>query len=152
MKKQLKVFTFMSWLNEEWNDNEKIGDIRAIALCDCTGYFHEAINCLRDGAVGKKDENGVYERHWYEDNLYCYGDETASLRHATNEEIELYLQYVPLEKAIGGELCEANDISYKIVDKRISPDYNFDYILVEYSTPLWKRIKNWLFRWKRLPF
>lgn len=148
MKKNLQVMTFMSWDNEEWANNRNNGNIRAIALCDATGYFNEAINCMRDGSMGEKDENGVYERHWYGDNIDCYGNERESLRLATKEEIDLYLQYVPIEDAVGENFCDHCKV--KIVDMCFTTPC-FGYVVVEYYVPLWQRIKDF-FRSKRLPF
>jgi hypothetical protein len=148
MKKNLQVMTFMSWDNEEWANNQNNGNIRAIALCDPTGYFNEAINCMRDGSMGEKDENGVYERHWYGDDINCYGNERESLRLATKEEIDLYLQYVPIEDAVGENFCDHCKV--KIVDMCFTTPC-FGYVVVGYYVPLWQRIKKF-FRSKRLPF
>lgn len=150
MKKNLQVMTFMSWDNEEWANNRNNGNIRAIALCDASGYFFEAINCMRDGSMGEKDHNGVYERHWYGDNINCYGNERESLRLATKEEIDLYLRYVPIEDAVGENVVH-DDFKVNIVDINCTPFTYFDYVVVEYYVPLWQRIKNF-FRSKRLPF
>lgn len=133
----------MSWDNEEWVKNKEKGNIRAIALCNTTGYFFEAINCLRDGSMGEKDKNGVYDRHWYGDYIDCYGDESESLRPATNEEVALYLDYVPLEDALG-KIFFKNSTNIKIIDKCLSSSINFNYVVVEYSRPLWRRIKTFL--------
>lgn len=145
MKKDLQVLTFMSWDNEGWIDNQ---NIRAIALCDPTGYFHEAINCTRDGSMGEKDENGVYERHWYGDSVICYGYERESLRPATKEEIDLYLRYVPIEDAVGKDFSDYYKVN--IIDTCLTNSC-FGYVVVEYYVPLWQRIKDF-FRSKRLPF
>lgn len=145
MKKNLEIFAFMSWDNEEWVKNREKCNIRAIALCNTTGYFYEAVNCLRDGSMGEKDENGVYERHWYGDYIDCYGDESESLRPATNEEVALYLDYVPLEDALG-KIFFKNSTNIKIIDKCLSSDINFNYVVVEYSRPLWWRIKNFFLK------
>lgn len=102
--KHLTVETFMSWENEGsvWNPETKKYEndrVRAIALCDPTGYFDVAINCLRDGDMGEKDENGVYPRTWAGDYIDCYGTERDTLRPATPQEVELYLKYCPVGNA-----------------------------------------------------
>ena len=99
--KELVVETFMSWENESsvWNketNKYESETVRAIALCDPTGYFMQAINCMRDGDMGEKDENGVYGRIWYGDYIDCYGNEHETLRPATPAEVELYKQYCPI--------------------------------------------------------
>ena len=109
--KKLTAETYMSWENETtvWNPEKQVYEketVRAIALCDQTGYFVQAINCMRDGDMGEKDENGVYQRIWYGDYIDCYGNERATLRPATPEEVELYKQYcsyrsTSTEKPIG---------------------------------------------------
>ena len=78
----------MSWENEDHDGKF----IRAIALCDPNEYFEQAINCVRDSDMGDKDENGVYGRIWYADNIRIYGNE-RDIRPATPQEVELYLMY-----------------------------------------------------------
>lgn len=78
----------MSWENEDHDGKF----IRAIALCNPNGYFEQAINCVRDSDMGEKDENGVYARIWWADNIKCYGNE-RDIRPATPQEVELYLRY-----------------------------------------------------------
>lgn len=92
MEKNYDVLTFMSW-NEEDLDGSSI---RAIALCDDTGLFYEAINAPRDGQMGKKDENGVYDRIWWGDYIEN-GCDVKDVRPATKEEVDLYLKYCPIE-------------------------------------------------------
>ena len=96
--KHYTIATYMAWENTERVFNTqakhyKTDTVTAIALCDSNGYFEVAINCLRDGDMGEKDENGVYERKWSGDYIDCYGDERNTLRPATQQEIDLYLQY-----------------------------------------------------------
>lgn len=139
-KKNLQVMTFMSWENEEWLKNQHNGNIRAIALCDASGYFFEAINCMRDGSMGEKDDNGVYERHWYGDYISCYGNERESLRPATKEEVDLYLRYVSIEDAVG-----MFDGITKIADTIY--DRNISHVIVEYKPlSLWQRFLNFIFK------
>ena len=112
----------MSWENEGsvWNpetNKYESETVRAIALCDPSGYFSQAINCMRDGDMGEKDENGVYDRIWYGDYIDCYGNERETLRPATAKEVELYKKYCPIvdnhlvayEKAVA-EVCTADAI------------------------------------------
>lgn len=91
--------TFMSW-DEEGQIISPDGKglihekTRAIALCD-GNWFDTAINTLRDGAMGKKDENGVYERKWYGDDIY--NADVEDVRPANLSEVGLYLMYCSLE-------------------------------------------------------
>lgn len=82
---ELHKYTFKSWKEHESDD------CRAIALCNQDGWFYIAINCLRDGDMGRVDENGVYERRWATDYIY---DSAHDLRPANREEVDLYLKYV----------------------------------------------------------
>jgi hypothetical protein len=97
----------MSWDNEE---NYRTGKtVRAVALCDRTdsqGFFYAAINCMRDGSMGEKGEDGVYSRIWWGD--YIENGDVQNLRYATIEEVELYLKHCPLEN-------EEKDLGEKIV-------------------------------------
>lgn len=129
--------TFMSW------DNEFEKGLRAIALCDSTGYFVAAINCVRDGDMGKKDKNGVYERIWYGD--YIENDRNENLRPATIDEVNLYMSYIPVEEAIG------NSDFYNLKNKFIKQSIGkyVSYVIIE-TTPhnwyrkLWNNILTWL--------
>lgn len=101
--KYLTVEKFMSWENTHMVLNPETGKyedevVRAVALCDPSEYFSHAINCMRDGSMGEKDENGVYERIWYSDFIDCYGDERKTLRPATATEVELFKKYCPLQE------------------------------------------------------
>ena len=136
----------MTWENEEWSGNQYFWKIRAIALCDSSGWFFEAINCMRDGSMGKKDSNGVYERTWFGDSIFA--DELSTLRPATREEVELYLEYVSLSAAIGD--CYGDGADVRVITK----DYGkyISSVVFEYvNPPLWKRIIN-KFRKEKLPF
>ena len=69
---------------------------RAVALCDGT-WFMAAINTLRDGDMGRKDESGVYERIWWGDDIFNADVVDGSLRPANRREVDLYLSYCPIE-------------------------------------------------------
>lgn len=104
--------TFLSW-DERGTVYSKAGNkhvlvedtTRAIALCDGT-WFYRAINTLRDGDMGEKDENGVYERTWYGDDIF--NADVDNVRPATISEVKLYLKYCKLED-------EANDDGREVV-------------------------------------
>ena len=91
--KRIEIHTVMSW-NNTWGKET----IRAIALCDAYKWFDAAINCLRDGDMGEKDENGVYSRIWWADEAGSCCDD-SDLRPATPDEVALYRQYCPWEFA-----------------------------------------------------
>lgn len=98
---QLYRKTFYSW-NEEGEvgydrDNKKYekDKVRTIALCDGTWFFC-AINALRDGQMGEKDENGVYARKWWGDDIY--NTDVEDVRPANLAEVELYLKYCNLDE------------------------------------------------------
>lgn len=104
--------TFLSW-DEKGTVVSRVGEksvlvedaTRAIALCDGT-WFYRAINTLRDGDMGEKDENGVYERTWYADDIF--NADVDNVRPATISEVKLYLKYFKLED-------EANDDGREVV-------------------------------------
>lgn len=104
--------TFLSW-DEKGTVVSRVGEksvlvedaTRAIALCDGT-WFYRAINTLRDGDMGEKDENGVYERTWYGDDIF--NADVDNVRPATISEVKLYLKYCKLED-------EANDDGREVV-------------------------------------
>lgn len=128
LKSNYDVLTFMSWDEEDLDGSP----IRTIALCDNTGYFETAINAVRDGDMGEKDEFGVYPRIWYGD--YIDNNYTAKdIRPATAEEVNLYLRYCPLE-ARG---------SYEYLNERIVNVVRGKYytsVIVRYCTPWWKKL------------
>ena len=93
--------TFMSWYEEgsvfDPVSKQMVHErVRSIALCNGT-WFHAAINTQRDGSMGAKDENGVYERIWWEDDVMS-SDAVTDFRPATLAEVELYLKYCPIEE------------------------------------------------------
>lgn len=57
-------------------------------------WFLSAINCMRDGDMGAKGPDGVYERIWATDSI-----DTKDKRYATPEEVKLYIKHagVPLD-------------------------------------------------------
>lgn len=128
LKKNYDVLTFMSWDEEDLDGSP----IRTIALCDNTGYFDTAINAVRDGDMGEKDEFGVYSRIWYGD--YIDNNYTAKdIRPATGEEVNLYLRYCPLESRG----------AYEYLDERIVNVVRGKYytsVIVRYYTPWWKKL------------
>ena len=107
--------TFLSWresgvVGYDHEKKEWIYDAtRAIALCDGT-WFYCAINALRDGDMGPKDENGVYERKWWGDDIY--NTDVEDVRPADLGEVELYLKYVNLEEEAKEEGREIVSIIY----------------------------------------
>lgn len=142
-KKRFTTLAFMSWKNQIDEKN-----LRAIALCDCAGHFDVAINCIRDSDMGKKDKNGVYERLWYADYISCYGGEEKSLRLATKEEVDLYLDYVSLDQAIGLEFNPYDNIEVVSV---VRGEYG-SYVIAELKDePWWKKLLN-KFRKHKKPF
>jgi len=108
--------TFYSWI-EEGSVFAKQGDkhvlvkdrVRTIALCDGT-WFNAAINALRDGDMGEKDENGVYSRIWWADDMF--NAEIEDLRPATIDEVNLYLKYYNPEVEAKDEGREIVSIIY----------------------------------------
>lgn len=64
-------------------------------LCEGT-WFYVAINALRDGDMGEKDENGVYERKWWGDDIY--NADVEDVRPANLSEVQLYLKYCNLDE------------------------------------------------------
>ena len=113
IKKYTKL-TFMSWNEESSKDKT-----RAIALCYPNGYFNCAINTQRDD-MGKKDENGVYERLWWSD----YALESEDYRPATYKEVVLYLRYVKWQQAVEDDLrvkCIVTDGSTHVICEECKP-------------------------------
>lgn len=98
----------MSWEEEDFRPGE-LAYVRAIALCEGT-WFEEAINALRDGSMGEKDGNGVYERHWYGDDIY--NADVSDVRPATLDEVKLYLKYCPLSDQFFQDFEEVVSIIY----------------------------------------
>lgn len=135
-ERDLYVMTFMSW------ENECDKNIRAVALCDATGFFFCAINCMRDGDMGEMDEDGVYSRVWYGDNIECYGSELDSLRPATHEEVELYMQHVSIEDAVGN--IEGSDYRTNVV-REVFGKYFSCVIAEDVKLPWWKRFVEWFY-------
>lgn len=97
-------------------------DIWAFAYMTANRWFDEAINFLNDGDMGKTNEFGIYERHWWNDSL-VYDDETE-YRPMTDAEIMLYITH-----------CN-KDINQGVItqDTLIS---NYKYDLFEYYIQCW---------------
>ena len=101
--------TFMSWTEtghvwDKASQSYKPETTRAIGLCHPIGgstWFEVAINTLRDGDMGTKDENGVYSRKWWGDNIY--NADVKDVRPASIAEVGLYLKYCDLDKEIYAE-------------------------------------------------
>lgn len=132
MKKNLQVMTFMSWDNKIYNEK-----VRAVALCASDGFFYAAINCMRDDDMGKRYDDGVYERKLWGD--YIQNGEHKNLRPATKEEVSLYLDHVSMREAIG----DIYDLDSNIVVTDIRRDYGeyFSSVVVELKTKgFWKTI------------
>lgn len=128
LKKNYDVLTFMSWDEEDLDGSP----IRTIALCDNSGYFDTAINAVRDGDMGEKDEFGVYPRIWYGD--YIDNNYTAKdIRPATAEEVDLYLRYCPLESRGAREYLNERIVNVVRTPYRSS-------VIVRYYTPWWKKL------------
>lgn len=121
--KSATVLTFMSWYNRYNGEN-----VRAVALCDSTGFFYSAINCMRDGSMGEKGEDGVYSRIWWND--YIQSDEVG-LRPANAEEIKLYLAHCPLESQM-----EWDDLQARVICQ--GTGINGTHVVVEHYKPTWR--------------
>lgn len=85
--------TFMSWCESGFTAVYGFVKARAIALCDGT-WFYAAINAIRDSDMGKMDENAVFDRTWYGDDIH--NADVEDVRPANIEEVELYLKYFDL--------------------------------------------------------
>ena len=140
--RELHRKTFVSWDEiEDWKTKKTI---RAIALCDrCDkhGYFYVAINAMRDGSMGEKDENGVYERKWWGD--YIENSDVSDIRPATLSEVQLYLKYCPLE-------VEAKFNKEEIVAV-IYGEHHTDVLVRPKKDSWWKRILNFFHKSDNLP-
>lgn len=134
-KKRYDLLYFMSW-------DEKDGDeyVRAIALCDSNEFFDEAIKAPRDGSMGKKDENGVYERIWYGDYIGNGGD-VKNVSYATREEVDRYLRYCPIENR--RDMCDDEHV-VAIIHEPI-----FTVVIVCYYTTLAIRFRRVVNRLRR---
>lgn len=90
-----KIKRYHSIIIKSWN-NDFENEPRAIAAVEEDGWFNVAINCVRDGDMGKLGLDGVYSRTWGTD----WADEN-DLRPASEEEVEKYLNHIPMEWIIG---------------------------------------------------
>lgn len=86
-----RVKVFKAW--------EESGET-AIALCE-GNWFLQAINCMRDGDMGEKGDDGIYSRIWAGDELW--GENFSTLRNASEEEVNLWLKHCSLENE--GGMC-----------------------------------------------
>lgn len=143
-ERRLTIQTVMSWNNEYHGET-----VRAIALCDSSNYFDVAINCMRDGSMGEKDERGVYECKWSSDDAgACYGD--SDLRPATAEEVALYRIYCPNEFK-EGVYCDDLGTRTRIIG--VVTDRYGTHVVSEILPPtLWQRIRKLFSRKRELPF
>ena len=145
-QRNIQILTVMSWKNEyhgEW--------LRAIALCDSTNYFDVAINCMRDGSMGEKDANGVYDRKWVSDMADAYFSD-CDLRVANEEEVELYKQYCP--ELFRDRMTFEGDMRVRIiaeVDDRYGHHVIRELLPVVWWKRLWRSIRN-IGKDKSLPF
>lgn len=106
-----KVLTIKSWENIELEYQKDERWPRAIAAVSETDWFGMAINCIRDGDMGKRDEDGVYERFWASDQA-----SNIDLRNATPAEADLYLKKVPMREILGCTSYEKGPISVVRLD------------------------------------
>lgn len=65
-------------------------------------YFRCAINCMRDGDMGEKDERGIWSREWWGDSIWP--EERPTMRPMTYEEVEMYMQYVDVQEEYGKDI------------------------------------------------
>lgn len=131
----------MSWNEEDpgvWDQEQRKyvggGKIRAIALCDHNGFFMKAINAVRDGDMGKKDEHGVYERKWYGD--YIGNGNVSDIRPASYTEVLFYQKYCSLD-------AEEAEVKKLYGEKYASVTYGLDRteVLVKPTLLLYIRCK-----------
>lgn len=80
---------FKAWQNDGDPEAET-----ALALVGHNGWFDVALNCMRDGDMGTKGEDGIYSRAWYGDAVW--DEEAKTLRAMTEAEVDLYLAHVEL--------------------------------------------------------
>ena len=72
---------FLAW--------EEAGET-ALALVNRRGWFHMAFNCMRDGDMGHKDADGIYEIGWATDWL----PPRAKTRPMTEPEVDIYIRHL----------------------------------------------------------
>lgn len=140
-ERRLSIQTVMSWENG-WDDK-----VRAIALCDSANWFDVAINCMRDGSMGEKDERGVYDRKWWSDEAGI-GMDDSDLRPATAEEVALYRDYCP--EQFKSRLYFDGDTRIRVIGV-VTDRYGTHVVSETLPPPFWKRIRN-MFKKNRLPF
>ncbi len=141
--KELHLLHFMSW--DEVEDFKTGKNIRAVALCDEQGYFHAAINAMRDGDMGEKDDDGVYSRIWWGD--YINNSDVKNVRFANQQEVALFLKHYPLAKLAKEHKKNYKELFVAIVYDKARTDVAWR----DYRAPWWKRLWEKLF-YKKLPF
>ena len=115
-----EILRFATW--EEYGE-------RAYALIDQHTLFDTAINCCRDGSMGEKDDNGIYERHWYGDYADSADSFKDTVRPMDSSEIDMYLDYV--KDAIRNDdiMVEGTDSGYTIILRPYKKRESLDNIL-----------------------
>lgn len=92
---EIEVWRFISWQETDFLDNnfphKKITATALAQKYDNGSYywFERAINTMRDGDMGKKGEDGVYERSWAADSVSSNYD----IRPSTAEEVILWMKH-----------------------------------------------------------
>lgn len=104
---------FVAWKQTYGNE-----ELTAIAYMAENAWFNIAINCMRDGDMGKKDTDGVYDRHWSTDEVWIEDEP----RVATEREILLYLIKVGGLVACGATDKDNNPLPF--VGNRCDINYN----------------------------
>lgn len=89
-EKEFKEITrrcnWVAW-RTPWNNG-----VWALAYMTGDSWFDEAINYCNDGDMGKKNEFGVYGRHWINDSIEY--DKEGEYRLMTDAEIMLYITHL----------------------------------------------------------
>ena len=78
---QFNRLDFLAW--------EESGET-AFALVDRFGWFDWALNCMRDGDMGERGDDGIYTRYWASDELPY----KAKTRPMTEYEVDRYLKHL----------------------------------------------------------
>jgi len=82
----VKIITKMRFVS--WDEEGET----ATALVGPDGeFFYAAINCKRDGDMGEKGPDGVWDRVWWGDSIHCA--EVSNVRPATVREARLWLRH-----------------------------------------------------------
>lgn len=91
-------FDFVAW--------QESGET-ALALIDDCYWFNMALNCYRDGDMGEKTTDGIYERAWATD--YIDEPDRATVRPMTPDEVAIYRRNVDISREY---FCEGHDVVY----------------------------------------